>query len=410
MPILLGANTPQIHRKYNILGATIPDDTFESSIQEGSGCGDGNCIPPTIEHFANTPFETHELSINEYECSGDESCAGSGEDRMCKVDCFELTCDGDGQPTPKYTWYRDNQPVSSETGNVKLSNNNKSLKLLVERSGTENKMLGDNDVGNYYCEAVNAVGKAKSEVLYITHDTVRNPSLSPKVTDPGSGNLVEYFSEETVTCSVESGESPYYINWTQNGNMVMNLKNVRLIDNNETLVIEKFDTSSVGNYACNVSNEHGYDYHNLALRILRKQPSWTYQQETHKNAHTGQESLELSCAADGYPLPNVTWKFRNKTDSEYTDICTSVQYNKSLTNTCKKIKAENRTVGNKVMSNLIIEPADVGNAGMYQCQATNDQGSILGNICCLSNTKLLEYNTNINKTEYSNNLSLISYN
>ena len=92
-----------------IYGSMLNYSAVKANVENNNDVGMNE--PPTIPSFTNTCFENHQISLNDYECSGEDSgcvCAreGSGEDYegpneiICSHDCFELDCEAEGNPPP----------------------------------------------------------------------------------------------------------------------------------------------------------------------------------------------------------------------------------------------------------------------------------------------------------------------
>ena len=361
-----------------------------STIEENNG------RPPTISNFLNTDFQNHQLALVDFNCtqstdlegSGEEEGSGCQEGAICLdfYKCFELFCNAEGKPMPNIKWYHNNLQISNTTNNFEIVDSTKNLQFFSVDSEQPDETLA----GSYYCEAVNEHGTARSEVLFIFQDDGEGRApleFVPKIKELKS-NLVPFLSRETLTCAIEN-DVPYTTTWTKDGKEITT--NVKMLtkDGNEitenikiqddSLVIESFDISSQGTYACNVSNEHGYDYRNVFLSVLKEEPEFIAEplsQET--NTAT---SLWLNCLVKGYPIPDVIWKFQNDAESPGTivskidGICTDFQLEQGLIDQCKKItveeKFEETPEGKLVSSDLKIDDVEITDSGRYHCEATN---------------------------------------
>ena len=114
--------------------------------------------------------------------------------------------------------------------------------------------------------------------------------------------------------------------WEMNGN---------IIGNDSTLEVMDIDASSGGSYTCTVSNAAGSD---SASTILYVAPYIVTPLEEVTLTSNG-SSINLTCVADGFPLPTVSWD-RNTTSVTASDD-----------------------------SGLIIPTVTFGQEGVYRCLA-----------------------------------------
>ena len=303
----------------------------------------------------------------------------SSTDSPTSCELLILYCDAKGKPDTTQQWYHNDRLITRDMEGFEMDETNKTLSLIG--GDTNNNHLP----GDYYCQAKNIHGLAKSEVLYVFYGTSDesdyiNEDKIPKVKPPKS-NYVEYFkSNISLTCEVENDVS-YDVTWTKNGEVIDD-------ENTDTFVIERFDDASKGNYACNVSNEYGYSYHNIFQGILNVSPEFI-EEPLSDNTYPG-KGLFFRCSVKGYPLPTLTWEWKGDDDVEYTEIsenadgvCSVLQLEKGLTSNCKKVKIENSfsdTNENKLVeSQLTIEDIKLGDSGSYRCVAGNQGQNTSGN-------------------------------
>nr|XP_024658452.1 B-cell receptor CD22-like [Maylandia zebra] len=92
-----------------------------------------------------------------------------------------LTCSSDGNPAAKYTWYKEQQPISQK-------------KQIIFRS------IWFSDSGTYYCTAEHEVGRMSSEVIFI------RVKYAPKLPSMSVSPSAEIMEGNSVTPSGEIGD------------------------------------------------------------------------------------------------------------------------------------------------------------------------------------------------------------
>ena len=211
-------------------------------------------IPPVIKSFKQSNIVNHAIIINISKANDTDilmTCEHC-EDDSTESTYFELNCDGTGNPDPTYQWYYNNRPIEHPDDGIELSYDKRLLKLVSPTT---------KHVGYYHCEAQNDAGKAMSEVIYVTDDEYDEPLDESYVLklkeEPKIQNHEAYDEHITFSCDVDNEESLSSTVWTKNGE--------ELIIAYDFLTIERINESSIGTYACNVSNEYGYVYRNFYL-------------------------------------------------------------------------------------------------------------------------------------------------
>lgn len=142
-------------------------------------------------------------------------------------------------------------------------------------------------------------------------------------------NVASIHSDVTLICGSKGGPANIY-EWRKDG----------VIFNNEadnTLILNGIEVTSGGDYTCTVRNAAGMDSTTTTLYIA---PYIVTPLERETHAFNG-SNVNVSCEANGFPLPNVNWV--NMTSMEIS--------NTSL---------------------LEFSPVLVGDEGIYRCVATLD--------------------------------------
>ncbi|XP_056240774.1 neural cell adhesion molecule L1.1-like isoform X2 [Seriola aureovittata] len=128
-----------------------------------------------------------------------------------------------------------------------------------------------------------------------------------------------------------------------------------LVENNgRWLHFNSISQSDDGEYECRASNLHGSITHSFTVTV-EAAPYWV--KEPQNLLYAPGETVRLDCQAEGIPTPNITWSINGQLLSEVDDD-------------------PRRSVLGGVLRLRDVEFADTA---VYQCEATNNHGSILLN-------------------------------
>ncbi|XP_030585822.1 B-cell receptor CD22-like [Archocentrus centrarchus] len=150
-----------------------------------------------------------------------------------------LTCSSDANPAAKYTWYKkdDHKP-------------------LRENSQLSFSSIQSSDSGQYYCEAVNKVGRGTSQSNLI--DVKYAPKL-PSVSVSPSAEIVEG-SSVTLTCSSDANPAANYTWYKEDEDSPK--------ASGQNFTITDFRPEHSGSYYCVAQNSKGYQNSTLELTIV----------------------------------------------------------------------------------------------------------------------------------------------
>ena len=157
-------------------------------------------------------------------------------------------------------------------------------------------------IGYYHCEAQNQWGKAKSEVLYVSPEIPTNNGylVPPKFKIEPETEYAVFGASVQLECKATDETSRQTkIQWTLNGNVLEEF------NEKEILEIEVMNTSDIGSYACNISNDVGYDYKTVPVNIIHQKPRFDESPSSQKKS-VGQGAI-FRCRVKGYPEPTTTW-------------------------------------------------------------------------------------------------------
>ena len=139
-------------------------------------------------------------------------------------------------------------------------------------------------------------------------------------------NAPSIHSNVTLTCSNKGGPTNIY-EWRKDGIIFDG-------ETNKTLSLNSVEVTSGGDYNCTVRNDAGMDFTTTTLHIA----PYIVPLVDEIQAFNG-SSVNVSCEADGFPLPTVTW-----------------------------VNRANVVVANTTL--LKFSPVLVGDEGIYRCVAT----------------------------------------
>lgn len=216
--------------------------------------------------------------------------------------------------------------------------------------------------GYYYCEAQNSKGLAKSEVIHLSTDKpeIKKGMKPPKFKTEGKPEVEIPQIGRTVNfqCITDGFPQPN-IFWTFNGKRLDHFNDL------ETLTISSIKPENIGTYACNASNEAGYEYAMVYLNILSKEPTFVEKPTTNQIVSVGQTAY-LRCKVKAYPPASIRWFF------EQGEILNSQEYSISD-------------------GDLIIEKVQAQMTGTYECLASNINGnaSVKANLTVVNSTKII---------------------
>ena len=179
---------------------------------------------------------------------------------------FVLECSANGEPTPKFTWFKNGkQLVEDSVGITLISNTDHSL-LDFSQPAPDHE-------GFYHCTAENDYGKAKSTIVHVTPNPEQSAKgqapkfiKSPEIEVLRAGNTARFNCEAT-------GKPQPTVVWSKNGEVIPG-------ESGSQLVIHDIGSEDVANYACNVSNIAGYEYSDTYLTILTVPASITRYNQT----------------------------------------------------------------------------------------------------------------------------------
>ncbi|XP_036202102.1 basal cell adhesion molecule [Myotis myotis] len=210
-------------------------------------------------------------------------------------DSIQLICQGDGNPTPEYMFYR-----------------------LQDR---EEKVLNTNLHGNFTLESVQRNQNGIYGCRVLDYDAADEAELSKTLElrvaylDPIELNQEEELSlpldsNVDITCSVQGLPTPA-LRWTKDA--------VRLVDG-PTLSLSSITFNSAGTYICEAYTPTvPLLSRNRVLKLLVEGQPELRPEEISPQAEGSRregEEVRLTCSARGYPEPKLTWSEKGDSSTE----------------------------------------------------------------------------------------------
>ncbi|XP_045887266.1 hemicentin-1-like [Micropterus dolomieu] len=153
-----------------------------------------------------------------------------------------LTCSSDANPAAKYTWYKEN--------------GNPNLHPLSKESQFVFSSVQSSDSGEYYCAAVNKIGKKTSGLVSIN---VKYAPKLPSVSVSPSAEIVEG-SSVTLTCSSDANPAANYTWYKENEDSPK--------ASGQNFTITDLRAEHSGNYYCEAQNRRGRHNSTLHLTVV----------------------------------------------------------------------------------------------------------------------------------------------
>ncbi|XP_062447296.1 hemicentin-2 [Rhea pennata] len=247
-----------------------------------------------------------------------------------------LDCNVSGTPVPTIVWYKDEQLVSEGRG----------LRFLHGAQALHFPKVRKEDAGSYTCRAKNKVGEAHRHftLLVLVPPTASGPQWPLNVSVPVG-------SEAVLECWT-SGVPPPQVEWLKDGQPLPALdSHIQLLEEDQVLRIENSQPSHQGRYQCLAFNQAGQHTKAFQLHVLTP-PSILDSNETAEVTVLLNHSSELPCKAQGLPAPSITW-FKDR---------------RPLVSGAKTAYLREGYI-------LQLNMAQVTDAGLYTCRATNPAGT-----------------------------------
>ncbi|KAK6167247.1 hypothetical protein SNE40_021325 [Patella caerulea] len=252
---------------------------------------------------------------------------------------IKLTCPATGIPLPDITWFVDNQPIKSNTSKYTLLNAGWLLTIANADVSDSNR---------YICRAENIAGE--NEKVFDVEVLVP-PKINRETSDPNPNVVVN--TTAVINCPVTGIPVPEIL-WYRNGVLLDSTVTPRfeILGQGRQLRIHSSQVQDRGRYTCLSRNRAGEDSVDFSLNVFVP-PSIDSQGINRKPKVVANNSITIDCPASGVPPPKITW-YKN---SQVINI----------------IGSRHLSVVNQG-TQLVIQSANIEDAGRYACVASNEAG------------------------------------
>uniref|UniRef100_A0A8C1W878 Protogenin n=1 Tax=Cyprinus carpio TaxID=7962 RepID=A0A8C1W878_CYPCA len=252
-----------------------------------------------------------------------------------------FTCKIPATPPPIITWEfnRVTLPLATERITVLPSG-------VLQIQGVERA-----DAGSYRCVATNIASRRRSSEAVLTVTTAPSPRvpLRPRIIAGPQNLTVAVHSTALLECMATGNPRPL-ISWSRADHKSIDVHKTKVLGNGN-LLISDVTPQHAGIYFCRATTPGTRNYTIAAANItVLAAPSLVEWPESVTRPRAG--TARFACVAEGFPTPQITWL-----------------KNGEPVHSNGRVKMYN----SKLVINQIIPEDD----GIYQCQAENEQGSVL---------------------------------
>ncbi|KAM6457875.1 peroxidasin homolog isoform 1-T2 [Liasis olivaceus] len=231
------------------------------------------------------------LTTREFNCESPRITTEPQDADVTLGNTVYFICRAEGNPKPKIIWLHNNNEINmKDDGRLNLLQDGT---LMIQDTK-------ESDKGIYQCLAKNTVGEAKThEVALRYFVTPSKPAfvIHPQNTEVFVGGSV------TLECGVSGHPAPRVV-WMLSSGSPLPQNSRFTITSSGGLYIQNVTLSDEGKYSCKATNREG-SVMATANVIVQDTPRFLAV-PSDQTVMEGQ-SVDLSCSADGHPLPVITW-------------------------------------------------------------------------------------------------------
>ncbi|KAM4722858.1 hemicentin-1 [Rhinophrynus dorsalis] len=216
---------------------------------------------------------------------------------------FTLECNVTAFPLAMVTWYKDGQPVDSES-HLTISGNT----LRADKAQLS-------DTGRYTCVASNIAGEDEMDFDVIIQVPPNFPKLSglwvnsdSNVMDTNGENKEVILNNPFSLYCETNAVPPPTITWYKDGKLLTSNNKAFILPGGHILQIARAHQEDAGTYTCVVVNEAGKDSMHYNVHVLLP-PTFDDSNENLSKDITSlvNKTLVMDCAVTGNPIPTISW-------------------------------------------------------------------------------------------------------
>ncbi|XP_011902754.1 PREDICTED: hemicentin-1 isoform X2 [Cercocebus atys] len=260
--------------------------------------------------------------------------SGLSERVVVKYKPVTLQCIANGIPNPSITWLKDDQPVNTAQGDLKIQSSGRVLQIA--------KTLLE-DAGIYTCVATNAAGETQQHIQLHVHEP-------PSLEDAGKmlNETVVVSNPVQLECKAAGNPVPV-ITWYKDNRLLSGSTSMTFLNRGQIIDIESAQISDAGIYKCVAINSAGATelFYSLQVHVA---PSISG--SNNMVAVVVNNPVRLECEARGIPAPSLTWL---KDGSPVSSFSNGIQV----------------LSGGRI---LALTSAQISDTGRYTCVAVNAAG------------------------------------
>uniref|UniRef100_A0A8C1I809 Protogenin n=1 Tax=Cyprinus carpio TaxID=7962 RepID=A0A8C1I809_CYPCA len=252
-----------------------------------------------------------------------------------------FTCKIPATPPPIITWEFNRVTLPQATERITVLPSG-----VLQIQGVERA-----DAGSYRCVATNIASRRRSSEAVLTVTAAPSPRvpLRPRIIAGPQNLTVAVHGTALLECMATGNPRPL-ISWSRADHKSIDVHKTKVLGNGN-LLISDVTPQHAGIYFCRATTPGTRNYTIAAANItVLAAPSLVEWPESVTRPRAG--TARFACVAEGFPTPQITWL-----------------KNGEPVHSNGRVKMYN----SKLVINQIIPEDD----GIYQCQAENEQGSVL---------------------------------
>nr|XP_045595232.1 nephrin-like [Procambarus clarkii] len=240
---------------------------------------------------------------------------GVPTDSLAEGERYRLLCESSGsRPTAKITWWKDGMLMTDATTQVFQEGN-------VSRSTLQlTPILADHD--RYIsCRAENPLLTSQVIEDVLKLDVRYKPRLSLAAGQNLDMEDIKEGDDVYFECGIEANPRVYKVQWFHDGRELSHNVTAGVIKSNQSLVLQRVNRGSTGEYSCSASNLEGSGDSNSVQLSVKFAPTCRSGQKVVYGAGKN-EQLNVTCSVEAHPEPTAfRWAFNSS--SEVTEIASS---------------------------------------------------------------------------------------